>query len=70
MSDNADRVYGSFKTLIVPKGLSRYSQRMRRIVPDAPEIDYGAVVAWSRGGGEAYYTVTDPAEREDVDYGM
>lgn len=70
MSDNADRVYGSYKTLIVPKGLSRHSQRMRRIVPDAPEIDYGSVVEWSLAGGEAYYRVTDPAEREDVDYGM
>lgn len=70
MSDNADKVYGSCKTLIVSKGLSGHSQRMRRIVSHAHEIDYGAVVEWSLGGGEAYYRVTDPAEREDVDYGM
>lgn len=51
LSDNADKQYGAWKVLIVQKGTSSYSQRMRRIVPGVPEIDYDAVVEHARGGG-------------------
>lgn len=51
MSDNADREYGAGKWLIIEKGETSYSQRMRRIVPGVQEVDYDAVVQFARSGG-------------------
>lgn len=42
LSDGADRMYAALKS--IPKEYGRYGERLRRVVPDVPEVDYDAIV--------------------------
>lgn len=49
LSDAADREYGAWKS--IPKVPGREGQRLRRIMPDVPEVDFEeALRVWDAGG--------------------
>lgn len=45
LSDGADRRYAALKSF--PKESGRQGERLRRIMPDVPEVDYEAIISFT-----------------------